>query len=139
MPNQIQPLILMNPVQCSQHCLKHLRQAAYHSYLGLRATYRDELAFRIELFLSIFLFPLAFVIGQTLGEQVLLIGSWFFVLLIELLNTAIEAIIDRIGPELHPESGKAKDIGSALVFISALQAALFWGILGIRWLLSQLH
>jgi diacylglycerol kinase (ATP) len=118
--------------------IKHLRRAFYHSYLGLRAAFLTERAFRIEMFLSIFFVPLAFIIGSSVFERVLLLGSWFFVMLIELINTAIETIINRIGRDHHPDSGKAKDIGSALVFISAVQATVFWGMLGIPWILKIL-
>lgn len=111
--------------------IKHVARAIKHSYYGLRAAFLTEHAFRIEVFLSIFIIPLAFLIGHSLFERVLLLGSWFFVLLMELVNTAIETIVNRIGLEYHPESGKAKDIGSALVFISAIQAIFFWGMLGI--------
>lgn len=117
------------------HNFNHLCRAARHSYAGLCAVYHSERAFRIELFLSIFLLPLAYFIGQTLTERAILMASWFFVLLMELINTAIETIINRIGREYNPDSGKAKDIGSALVFISAIQAAFFWGFLGIRFCL----
>ena len=116
--------------------IKHLIRAARHSYWGLRAVFRTERAFRIEVFLSVFLVPLAFFIGNTLWERVLLIGSWFFVLLIELINTAIETIINRISRDHHPESGRAKDIGSAIVLVSAIQAAFFWGMLGIPWFIK---
>lgn len=113
--------------------IKHVSQAFCHSYYGLRAVFLSERAFRIEIFLSVFTIPLAFWIGQSVFERVLLLGSWFFVLLIELLNTAIETIVNRISRDYHPDSGKAKDIGSALVFISAIQAVFFWGMLGVPW------
>lgn len=111
--------------------LTHVFRAIRHSLAGLRATYITERAFRIELFLSLFLLPLAFFLGQTLIERIILMGSWFFVLLIELVNTAIETIINRISREHHPDSGKAKDIGSALVFVSGIQAVVFWGLIAI--------
>jgi diacylglycerol kinase (ATP) len=111
--------------------VRHIICAARHSYRGLRAAFLGERAFRIETFLTIFVLPLAFYIGHSVSEYIFLLGSWFFVLLMELLNTAIETIIDRIGLEHHPASGKAKDIGSALVFISAIQGLLVWGIIFI--------
>ncbi len=112
--------------------IKHVFRAIKHSYAGLRAAYETEVAFRVELFLTFFIVPLAFFVGQNLVEYIILIGSWFFVLLIELVNTAIETIINRIGREHHIDSGKAKDIGSALVFVSAIQAVVFWLILLIK-------
>lgn len=107
---------------------RHLVRAAQHSWKGLRAAYKTERAFRIELFLSIFILPTALFIGQTPLERALLISSWLFVLIMELVNTAIETIINRISHDHHPYSGKAKDIGSAIVFVAAVQTALFWVI-----------
>lgn len=117
--------------------LKHLLRAFRHSYQGLQAAFLTERAFRIELFLSVFLIPLALLIGNSTFERVLLLGSWFFVLLMELVNTAIETIVNRIGRDHHPDSGKAKDIGSAIVLISAIQATFFWGMLGIPWVFAK--
>jgi len=109
--------------------IRKLLQAFSFSAAGLRAIYQGELAFRIELFLSIFVIPLAFFIGQTVTQQMLLLMSWFMVLLMEMVNTAIETTINRIGREQHPESGKAKDIGSALVFAASLQGIIIWGVI----------
>jgi diacylglycerol kinase (ATP) len=108
---------------------KHVFRAMRHSFAGFRAAYSTELAFRVEIFLSFFIFPLAFYVGQTAIEQIILVGSWFFVLIMELVNTAIETIINRISREHHHDSGKAKDIGSALVFVSAIQAKVVWSII----------
>jgi len=112
-----------------KHSIRHVKKAARHSWQGLRAAYKTERAFRIELFLTIFALPLAFVIGKTPLEKALLVASWIFILVMELVNTAIETIVNRISQEHHPVSGKAKDIGSAVVFVAAIQAVLFWGIL----------
>lgn len=103
-----------------------MMRAFRHSWRGLVAAYHSERAFRIELALTLFVFPAAFWLGENLQEYVILIGSWFFVLMMELVNTAIETIINRISREHHVDSGKAKDIGSAIVFLSAIQAAFFW-------------
>ncbi len=119
--------------------IRHIIQAARHSYYGLRAAFLSERAFRIEIFLSIIVIPLAFYIGQSLFERILLLGSWLFVLLMELVNTAIETIINRISLEYHPDSGKAKDIGSAIVFVAAIQAIFFWGIIGVPWVLKIIN
>jgi diacylglycerol kinase (ATP) len=127
--------MINNIFNCKEY-VKHVARAIRHSYYGLRAVFLSEHAFRIEIFLSILTIPLAFWIGESIFERVLLLGSWFFVLLIELLNTAIETIINRISLDYHPDSGKAKDIGSALVFISAIQAVFFWSMLGIPWFLK---
>ncbi len=114
--------------------IKHLLYAFRHSFWGLSAAFRSERAFRIEIFLSIFFIPLAFLIGDSIFEHLILLGSWFFVLLMELVNTAIETIVNRISRDHHPDSGKAKDIGSAIVFIASIQAVFVWGAIGILWL-----
>lgn len=114
--------------------IQHVLRAFYHSWLGLKAAYASEKAFRIELFLSLMLLPMAFIISSNCIHRILLIGSWFLVLIMELVNTAIETIIDRISLERHPASGKAKDIGSAVVLLSCFQAAFIWSIFTIKWL-----
>lgn len=114
--------------------IKHVFSAFYHSWLGLKATYGSEKAFRIELFLSVILLPMAFIISDNCIHRIFLIGSWFLVLIMELVNTAIETIIDRISLDHHPQSGKAKDIGSAVVLLSCFQAAFIWSIFTVKWL-----
>lgn len=93
---------------------------------GLRWGFRNEEAVRLEVIGLVFLVPLALWLGQTAVERVLLIGSLFMVLIVELLNSAIEATIDRIGTERHSLSGAAKDLGSAAVFIALVNAAVVW-------------
>lgn len=95
------------------------------SMAGLRAGW-DEAAFRLEACLAFILLPLAFFIGAAWVEVALLAGSVLLVMIVELLNTAIEAAIDRIGPERHPLSKRAKDMGSAAVFLSLLFAGGVW-------------
>jgi len=99
--------------------------AAGYSMAGLRAGW-EEAAFRLEACLSFVIVPLAFFIGRGWVEVALLAGSVLLVMIVELLNTAIEAAIDRIGPELHPLSKRAKDMGSAAVFLSLLWAGGVW-------------
>jgi diacylglycerol kinase (ATP) len=99
--------------------------ATGYSMAGLRAGW-SETAFRLEACISFVLLPLAFWIGQTWVEVALLAGSVLLVLMIELLNTAVEAAIDRIGPEFHDLSKRAKDMGSAAVFLSLLLAGGIW-------------
>ena len=88
----------------------------------------NEAAFREEVLLACVLIPCALLLGLPAVETVLLIGSVLLLMLVEILNSAIEAVVDRIGPELHPLSGRAKDLGSAAVFIAMI-------ILGVTWLL----
>lgn len=97
-------------------------RAAQCSVKGLKAAFVDESAFRQELFLACLFVPLAFYLGRDLPEKLLLICLVVLVLIVELLNSAIEATVDRIGLESHPLSAKAKDLGSAAVFISLLLA-----------------
>jgi diacylglycerol kinase (ATP) len=99
--------------------------AAGFSFAGLRAGW-EEAAFRLEACLSFVMVPLAFFLGQTWVEVVLLAGTVLLVMMVELLNTAVEAAIDRIGLERHPLSKRAKDMGSAAVFLSLLLAGGTW-------------
>lgn len=104
--------------------------AAAYSWLGFKAAYKYEAAFRQELWLCILLVPAALYFGETLTDKVILISSLLFVLIVELINSAIEAVVDRIGDEMHELSGRAKDMGSTAVFIAITIAVLLWiGIL----------
>lgn len=109
--------------------LRHLIAAHGYSWAGLRAAFVGETAFRIELSLSLILIPLGLWLGRTGVERALLIGCLFLVLVVELLNSAIEAAIDRIGSEPHRLSGRAKDLGSAAVMLSAYNVAAVWGLI----------
>jgi diacylglycerol kinase (ATP) len=97
-----------------------------YSLQGLRAAYKEESAFRQELILALVLAPLGLWLGRNGVERVLLIGSLLLVLIVELLNSAIEAIVDRIGAEQHALSGRAKDIGSAAVLLALLLVVVVW-------------
>lgn len=99
--------------------------ATGYSLSGLRAGW-SEAAFRLEACLSFVLLPLAFFLGRSWVEVALLAGSVLLVMIVELLNTAVEAAIDRIGPEWHDLSKRAKDMGSAAVFLSLLIAGGIW-------------
>ncbi|HAR07352.1 MULTISPECIES: diacylglycerol kinase [Halomonas] len=111
---------------------RHLIHSTRYSLKGLRAAFRHESAFRQELALCLVLVPLAWWIGDTPVEWILLVGSCFMVLIVELLNSAIESVVDRIGPERHVLSGRAKDIGSAAVMLSLAMAGLTWGLLAVE-------
>ncbi|HET8818693.1 MAG TPA: diacylglycerol kinase [Xanthomonadaceae bacterium] len=101
-------------------------KAALWSLQGLRAAWRHESSFRLEVYLFAILGPLGIALGQTPVERVVLVGSGLLVLAIELLNSAIEAVIERYGPEFHELSGRAKDMGSAAVFVSMLNVVMVW-------------
>ena len=108
--------------------------AATWSLQGLRAAWLHESSFRLEVYLFAVLAPLACWLASTAVELVLLVGSMLLVLSIELLNSAVEAVIERYGAEFHELAGRAKDMGSAAVFVLMLNVLLTWGaIIGSRW------
>ncbi len=109
--------------------LRRLIKAAHCSWAGLEAAWCNEEAFRQEGLLVLLLSPLALWLGDTPLERAALIGSLLLIMIVELLNSGIEATVDRIGPEHHELSGRAKDIGSAAVFVSLLNAAAVWGLI----------
>jgi len=109
--------------------LKRIVNAFFFSIAGFKAIWKHEEAFRQEVLLLLVAAPLALWITDNNIEQVLLIGSLVGVLLVELLNSAVESAIDRIGFEHHELSGRAKDIGSAAVMLSLTFAALTWALI----------
>ena len=109
--------------------VKRLLNALKYSMQGIRAAVRTEEAFRHELLLSVVLIPLAFFVGHTSTEKVLLIASILFVFIVELLNTAIERAIDRISYERHELSKESKDMASAAVMFSVILMVLTWAII----------
>ncbi len=104
-------------------------KAAVWSMQGLRAAWLHESSFRLEVYLLVVLAPLALWLGQTPVERVLLLGSCLLVLAAELLNSAIEAVIERYGAEHHELAGRAKDMGSAAVFVLMMNVLLCWGLI----------
>ncbi|MBS4686654.1 diacylglycerol kinase [Aeromonas sobria] len=110
--------------------------ATGYSMKGLKSAWINEAAFRQELMLILLLMPLAFWIGDSLNQILLLITISWLVVIVEILNSAIEAVVDRIGPEHHELSGRAKDLGSAAVFIALALNGLVWGALVGRNLLG---
>ena len=101
---------------------------------GLQAAWLHESSFRLEAYLFVLLAPLAWWLGDSGVERALMIGSMMLVLGVELLNSAIEAVIERYGPEHHELAGRAKDMGSAAVFVMMMNVLLCWGlILAPRW------
>ena len=108
-------------------------KATVWSLQGLRAAWLHESSFRLECYLLALLAPLAIWLGEGGIERALLIGSCLLVLSAELLNSAVEAVIERYGPEFHELAGRAKDMGSAAVFVLMMNVLLCWGlILGPR-------
>jgi len=117
-------MAMVNP-QKSRTGLDRIRHAAGFSMAGLLQGWK-ETAFRQEAMAAVLLLPLAFWLGQTWVERVLLAGSVLLVMIVELLNTAVEAAIDRIGPQWHDLSKRAKDLGSAAVLLALLLCAVTW-------------
>lgn len=104
-------------------------QAAGWSWQGLKAAWRHESSFRLEVCLFVVLAPLGWWLGESGVERALLVGALLLVLAMELLNSAIEAVIERFGNEQHELAGRAKDMGSAAVFVLMLNACVTWAAL----------
>ena len=104
-------------------------KAARWSWQGLRAAWLHESSFRLEVWLLVVAVPLALWLGDTGLERAVMIGSCLLVLAAELLNSAIEAVIERYGPEQHELAGRAKDMGSAAVFVLMLNVVVCWGLI----------
>jgi diacylglycerol kinase (ATP) len=125
----------MGAVHHNNRGLKRLINATHYSIAGFRACFQHEEAFRQEVFALILLIPLGLWLGSTPVERALLIAALLLVPLAELLNTGIEVVVDRVGMEKHPLSGRAKDIGSAAVFLSLVLMLSVWGLVLLpRWL-----
>lgn len=107
----------------------HIIKAFIWSMQGIQSAFKQETAFRQEIFCMVFLLPLGLWVGRTAGEKAILAGVLFIVLITELLNSAVENVVNRVGVEYHPLSGRAKDMGSAAVFISLVNAVVVWVII----------
>lgn len=109
--------------------LKRIYNAFFFSMHGFAACFRTEEAFRQEVFLATIMIPLGFILGETPLERAVLIGPVVLVLVVEILNTAVERAIDRISFEKHELSKEAKDMGSAAVFLSLVFCGVVWGLI----------
>ncbi|MBI3348984.1 MAG: diacylglycerol kinase [Burkholderiales bacterium] len=107
--------------------LDRIIHAAGYSWAGLKAAYTGESAFRQETWLCVFAAPLAFWLANTWEQAALLLGSLLLILIVELLNSAVEAVVDRVSFERHDLSKRAKDIASAAVLMALVLAAGIWG------------
>jgi diacylglycerol kinase (ATP) len=108
--------------------LVRLWNATGYSRDGIVAAWKNEAAFREEVLLAIVIIPLGLWLGQTGVERALLVGSIFLVLIVEILNSAVEAVVDRASPDKHELAKRAKDMGSAAVLFSLTSAAAVWGL-----------
>lgn len=109
--------------------MPRLLRAFLYSLNGLRATFAQERAFREEVLLAAILLPLAFFVTSVATERALLVASVLLLMIVELLNTAVEKTVDRISAERHPLAGHAKDAGSAAVLLATVLLAAVWGII----------
>ncbi len=107
--------------------LKRILKAFVYSYNGFTAAFKSEIAFRQDLTVAVIFSLLALFLPLVLWQKAIMISSLLIILLMELVNTAIETIIDRISPDYHELSKKAKDIGSLLVLLSFVNAIILWG------------
>ncbi|MCP5334362.1 MAG: diacylglycerol kinase [Oceanospirillaceae bacterium] len=108
--------------------VRRIWNATGYSFQGIKAAWGSEAAVRQELILAVFLLPTALWLAQSLAQLIGMLMSLFMVIIIELLNTAIEYTVDRVGTERHELSGKAKDIASAAVFFGLVQFLCVWGV-----------
>lgn len=109
--------------------LKRIVNAFFYSVQGIRACMKTEEAFRQEVILAAVLIPFGLWFGESAAEKIILAGSLILILIVEIVNTAIERAIDRISFERHELSKEAKDMGSAAVLLSIILAVLSWGII----------
>jgi diacylglycerol kinase (ATP) len=113
----------------NENIFRHIQNAVIYSWAGLKAAWDNEMAFRTETVVIAFLMPIGIWIGETAVQWALLIGSSMLVLITELLNSAVEKAVDRIGPEHHILSKQAKDLASAAAAVSMLTALIVWGLI----------
>ena len=107
---------------------RQILRALVWSAKGLRAAWSHEASFRLEGYLLVILFPLGLWLGDGALEKAMLCGSLILVLSAELLNSAVEAVVDKVSPEFHELAGRAKDMGSAAVFLLMVNVMLCWGL-----------
>ena len=113
----------------NENIFRHIKNAVIYSWAGLKAAWDNEMAFRTEVIVIALIMPIGIWIGETAVQLALLIGSSMLVLITELLNSAIENVVDRIGREHHLLSKQAKDLGSAAAAVSMLTAVIVWGLI----------
>jgi len=109
--------------------LSRIIKAAAYSWQGIKAAYKYEAAFRQETWLALVLIPLAIYLAENAMQMALMISSVLLVMLVEILNSALEAVVDRFGDELHELSGRAKDMASAAVTFALIIMLLIWGLM----------
>ena len=113
----------------NENIFRHIQNAVVYSWAGLKAAWGNEMAFRTEAIVIALLMPFGIWMGETAAQWALLVGSAALVLITELLNSAVEKVVDRISTERHILSKQAKDLGSAAAAVSMLTAATVWGLI----------
>ena len=113
----------------NDNIFRHIKNAVIYSMAGFKTAWVNEMAFRTEAIVIAILLPIGIWMGRTVVEWALLIGSCMLVLITELLNSAVENVVDRIGTEHHILSKQAKDLGSAAAAVSMLAAVIVWGLI----------
>jgi len=113
----------------NENIFRHIKNAVIYSWDGLKTAWDNEMAFRTEAIVIALIMPIGIWMGETPVQWALLIGSSMMVLITELLNSAVEKVVDRIGPEHHLLSKQAKDLGSAAAAMSMLTAVVVWGLI----------
>ena len=108
--------------------IRRLINAFKYSFAGFKAAWKNEEAFRQEIIVAMIIFPAGLLLGTSGTERALLIGIYLFIPLVELINSSIESIVDRMGTEKHELSGRAKDLGSAAVLLTICIAIIVWGL-----------
>ena len=117
--------------------IRRIINAFGYSMKGLRAAFKHESAFRQETALLIILLPIAILLGRDIVDYSILIGSLMLVIIVELLNSAVEAVVDRVGDEHHKLAGRAKDIGSAAVFVALVNVGVIWSMYVFQYFRTQ--
>lgn len=110
---------------------RRIVNASNYSRQGLMSCFKYEEAFRVEVVSAAVLMPLSLIVADTPVELILLVGSVLLVLIVELLNSSVEAVVDRLGEEHHELSGRAKDQGSAAVMLSLVLVLITWLVIGL--------
>ena len=113
----------------NDNIFRHIKNAVIYSMAGFKAAWVNEMAFRTEAIVIAIMLPIGIWMGRTVVEWALLIGSSMLILITELLNSAVENVVDRIGVERHILSKQAKDLGSAAAAVSMLTAVIIWGLI----------
>jgi diacylglycerol kinase (ATP) len=118
------------PCKPGRKGISRIVAATGYSWAGFQQAWQHEAAFREEICLLVLMTPAAFWLGQTTIETAILLMSCLVVLITELLNSAVEAVVDLASPEIHSLAARAKDIGSAAVFVALMQVLVVWGLIG---------